>query len=100
MLGPDQTPERGGFILDDYTILELKNTSPQPNEGAMLDINVDQLADLDRAIATWHTHPGATANLSVGDSQTFVGWPTLRHAIVGTDGVRWYAVKHGAVINA
>ena len=99
MLGPEGTPERGGFILDDHSVLELKNTSPNPNEGAMLDMTLEQLDLLPRAIATWHTHPGTTSNLSVGDNETFVGWPAMRHAIIGTDGLRWYAVKNGAVIN-
>jgi len=100
-LGTDpNSPERGGFVLDDGTLLELPNRSDTPTEGAMLDIPDDQLHLITRAVATWHTHPGTTANLSVGDHETFVSWPALKHAIVGTDGVRWYGVKNGAVINA
>lgn len=92
--------ERGGLILDDLSLYELINTSEEPEAGAALDIKVEDLHLLPRTIGTWHTHPNASANLSVGDSQTFVQWPAQIHAIVGTDGVRWYAVKNGAVINA
>lgn len=100
MMGELGTPERGGFVLEDGTLLEFPNNSPEPNEGASLEIGVEQLPLLDYAIATWHTHPGATANLSVGDAETFTQWPNMLHAIVGTNGVRWYGVKNGAVINA
>lgn len=92
--------ERGGLILDDLSLHELVNISEEPSEGASLSIHVDDLPLLPRTIGTWHTHPDASSNLSVGDSQTFVQWPDKIHAIVGKDGVRWYAVKNGAVINA
>ncbi len=99
-LGEPGTPERGGFIMKDGTLLELSNTSDTPAEGALLDMTPEQLDQLPNAAGTWHTHPGATANLSVGDNETFVSWPTFIHAIVGTDGIRWYGTKNGAVINA
>lgn len=51
-------------------------------------------------MASWHTHPGGTANLSVEDWETFVQWPEQLHVIVGSDGIRWYAVKGSAVTNA
>jgi proteasome lid subunit RPN8/RPN11 len=98
MLSPEGTPERGGLLLNDGTIVEFTNHHPEPIEGFTPD-PFDVLPHLDAAIGTWHTHPGGTANLSAEDASTFVGWPTWRHAIIGTDGVRWYAVKHGAVIN-
>ena len=92
--------ERGGFVLDDYTLHELTNLSETPTEGAILDIQDGDLHLLPRVIATWHTHPGATSNLSVGDAETFCQWPQQFHAIVGENGIRWYGVKNGAVINA
>lgn len=100
MLGEAETNERGGFILDDGSLFELLNVSETPTEGASLDLAVEDVHILDQAICTWHTHPGETANLSVGDADTFVQWPDYLHAIIGTDGIRWYGVKHGAVINA
>ena len=99
-LGEPDTPERGGFVMKDGSLMELENRSTTPNEGAILDMQPDQLALLSDAVATWHTHPGATSNLSVGDNDTFTSWPALLHVIVGTDGPRWYGVKNGAVVNA
>lgn len=90
--------ERGGFILNDGTLVEIKNTSDDPDAFAPAAADVFKHADA--AVATWHTHPEASANLSVGDFETFVSWPSLTHIIVGTDGIRYYAVKNGLVINA
>lgn len=99
-LGEPDAAERGGWILDDGTIVELQNVFEDPKEGCVIDPTVEQLDLLPRVVATWHTHPGANANLSAGDAETFCAWSNLHHAIVGTDGVRWYAVKNGAVVNA
>jgi proteasome lid subunit RPN8/RPN11 len=90
--------ERGGVVLEDGTIVELTNHYPE-DDGFSPD-PAELLPHLDRLAATWHTHPGATANPSVEDAETFVLWPDLTHYIVGTDGVRAFRVKHGAVINA
>lgn len=92
--------ERGGLILKDGSVIEFKNVAEVPKEGFLPEITVDLLAHLDNALATWHTHPGASANLSVEDWETFTQWPDHAHAIVGTDGVRWYRVERGVVINA
>lgn len=91
-------PERGGVILDDGTVVELANHATDDNSYHPLA--ADLLPHVDRMTGTWHTHPGETANLSVGDAETFVMWPELTHYIVGTDGVRAYRVKNGGVINA
>lgn len=91
-------PERGGIILADGALVEFENVADDPAEGFCPRIT-DPL-QLNEATGTWHTHPGANSNLSVGDSETFVSWPELLHAIVGSDGVRTYRVKNGAVINA
>jgi proteasome lid subunit RPN8/RPN11 len=91
--------ERGGVILSDGTLVELPNNAEDPSFGYFTDVaNLEPYED--DLWATWHTHPGATANLSVEDNETFVQWPDLLHAIVGTDGVRWYQVRKGAVLNA
>lgn len=92
-------PERGGLVLLDGTIVELTNTAADPNEGFQ-PASTELVAYIDNAAATWHTHPGETANLSVEDWETFILWPNLQHLIIGTDGVRQYGVKNGAVINA
>lgn len=78
--------ERGGLILTDGTVVEIDNLCQDPTEGYLP--NTEQLvASIDDAAATWHTRPGATANLSVEDWETFVNWPDHLHAIVGTDRV-------------
>jgi proteasome lid subunit RPN8/RPN11 len=97
-LGPDDGPETGGVILNDGSIVEIPSIHPEPNTGYQPD-PVVLLALIDQLAGTWHTHPGATSNLSVEDAETFVNWPDLTHAIIGTDGVRWYRAKGSAVIN-
>ena len=92
-------PERAGVVLSDGEIVELVNEYADPENGAVLDLT--PLIEIsDQIVATWHTHPDATANLSSQDSESFVMWPQCLHAIVGTDGLRWYAVKGPAVVNA
>ena len=90
--------ERGGVILDDGSLVEMTNFSEEENVCALDPLEL--LSVEDRLVATWHTHPTATAALSGMDWETFAGWPDLHHCIVGTDGIRWYAVKGQAVINA
>lgn len=93
----DAGPERVGFVLTDGTVVEVRNAAPNPD--AAFDVAAeDLLAYEDRLAATWHTHPGAPAQLSGADYQAFRAWPHLAHLIVGSDGVRRYAVHHGAVI--
>lgn len=91
--------ERGGIILSDGTVVELQNLMSEPTEGCVFD-PAELLPYEDRMAATWHTHPTSTAALSGMDWDSFLGWPDLLHAIIGTDGVRWYAVKGMAVLNA
>lgn len=93
-------PERGGLILKGSRLIELTNIAEKPEEGFLPQLTADLMGHFDVAIGTWHTHPGSSANLSAEDWSTFVQWPDMAHAIVGTDGVRWYAVAKGAVVNA
>jgi proteasome lid subunit RPN8/RPN11 len=93
-------PERGGVILSDKSLVELENVCATPNEGYVPKVVVETLDILEDSIGTWHTHPGQTANLSTEDWEAFVEWPTHFHAIVGTDGVRFYRVENGTVLNA
>jgi proteasome lid subunit RPN8/RPN11 len=99
-IDPTNGMERGGVILSDLTILEFDNIAEDPTEGFACSPTLEQLRSLTEAVASWHTHPTSSPNLSVGDSQTFTAWPKLYHAIVGQSATRWYAVKNGAVINA
>jgi hypothetical protein len=97
-LQPTDVEERGGVILADGRIVELLNVADDPTTGY---VPSDDLFDfLDDLVALFHTHPGESANLSTEDWETFVLWPSASHFIIGIDGVRGYAVKGAAVVNA
>lgn len=94
-------PERGGFILPRMRnrIVEMDNIHPNPMDGYNPSPR-DILKYADDAVASWHTHPRSSANLSVEDFNTFVQWANIEHIIVGNDGVRFYKVKGKAVVNS
>lgn len=95
----DSENERVGLLLCDGQLVELTNICSEPTEG--FEVRGDELLPyLPKAVATWHTHPGESSNLSHGDYSTFLNYPDLRHHIVGTDGVSTYEVKNGKVIVA
>ncbi len=98
LLGSKGTFERGGLLMHDGEIVELANTATDPESGFQPD-PFEVIRHLEGAVGTWHTHPGASSNLSVEDAQTFTQWPEFFHAIIGTDGVRWYGTKAGAAVN-
>lgn len=91
------TKERVGVVLKSLNPVELENVCRDPEEGFEVDAS-ELLAFFDDVVATWHTHPGASCNLSVGDHQCFLNYPELRHYIVGTDGVAEYYVEDGKVL--
>lgn len=80
--------ERVGFLLEG-SLVEVKNTSPIPTEGASVSAE-DVIKYCDTAIAAWHTHPGALANLSDEDYPAFKAWRNIPHLIIGSDGVRCF----------
>lgn len=91
-------PERGGFVLPDGSIVEVENDAPSPNDG--FDVCPEDLITFgERAVASWHTHPNASANLSVLDNSAFLCWPKLRHFIIGNDGIKAYEITSGRVLN-
>lgn len=84
-------PERVGFVLENDLVVEVTNVHPQPLNN--FDVPVEALIEFeDLAVATWHTHPGGTSQLSLDDDAAFRAWPDLLHYIVGSDGVRAYRV--------
>ena len=92
-------PERTGVISCDGVITELKNVCDIPEEGFLIspeDI-IEYLLRED-TVATWHTHPGETSVLSMGDYGTFTSYPKLQHYIVGKDGVQGYEVDPQGVL--
>lgn len=92
-------PERVGIIKRDGEIVEFENVCSSP-DGFQLKGDDLLLLESEDVVATWHTHPGASANLSVGDFHAFRAWPKLTHYIVGIDGVDEYIVRDGEVIVA
>lgn len=91
-------PERGGFVLRGNKVVECLNTADDPSCAyQMSDEDIVQHAD--NAVALWHTHPAETAQLSSDDHKCFVCWPGYEFAIVGNNGLRFYAVKGQAVVH-
>lgn len=86
----DQGIERVGFILDNYSFIEVKNVAPNPEYA--YSVSGQDIKDyaINNAIGTWHTHPNATSNLSHDDYDNFIRWNNMFHLIVGSDGVRLY----------
>jgi proteasome lid subunit RPN8/RPN11 len=89
--------ERLGFILEDGEIVEFENIAPNPQFSFEASAEAVMTFE-DRAIASWHTHPGASANLSAEDAVAFKSRPDWLHYIVGNDGVRCFRVEHGRVV--
>lgn len=83
--------EQVGFILRSGEIVEVKNVCTDPKNGFQVS-GEDLLQYSDDVVATWHTHPGATSNLSMGDYESFKNWPQWRHFIAGSDGIAEYYV--------
>ncbi len=83
-------PERVGFVLE-REIVEVPNVCQNPEEGfAVNPLDVILYTEEQKALATWHTHPGVSSNLSGEDFKTFKAYPQLAHFVVGKDGVRCY----------
>lgn len=91
--------ERVGFILQDGSVIECQNIAPNPKEAFQVS-GEEIMKWLDSVVATWHTHPNSTYNLSANDYEMFVSWSDLDHYIVGTNGVRKYVVMDGDVLIA
>lgn len=91
-------PERVGFILRSGEIVEVKNVSNDPLNA--FAVEPEELIRLeDEMVASWHTHPGVTSNLSGDDYAAFKSWPDLLHYIIGKGGVTCYSVTaSGAVV--
>lgn len=82
-------PERVGFITKDNEIIEVPNVCQTPTEGFVVDTQ-DIIKYSEVSIATWHTHPSASSNLSNEDDVLVKNWPHLLHYIIGKDGVRCF----------
>ena len=90
-------PERMGLVLRDGTIIECQNVAADPMRTFLFraeDLMEHEVA----AVATWHTHPDQSCNLSLEDYDGFMNWPEWSHYIVGNDGVRRYYVEDGRML--
>lgn len=88
-LKPYWTPseERCGIITPEGLISE------RPNIAEVPEINFEMTeADFREGIATWHTHPHGSANLSLEDYYLFKSWPSCLHFIIGADRVSCYSM--------
>lgn len=93
----DEGPERCGLVLDDGSVIELQNVAAQPEEAFEIS-DEDLIQYEEHTVASWHTHPGQTSQLSFDDYEGFLMWPDLKHHIIGNDGLTIYAVKNGKVV--
>ena len=83
--------ERVGFIINTNTIAEVQNNSSDPENGFMVSPeDIERYTEEQVAAASWHTHPGGDANLSGEDFRMFKAYRTMKHFIVGKDGVRCF----------
>lgn len=101
-LKADDAKERCGFVLTGGKIVELTNTSPDPENQFRIN-PADTIAHMKKGVtATWHTHPTSTPNLSGEDYQCFLNWDDLDHYVIGRRDekvhVERYAVEDGMVV--
>lgn len=91
-------PERCGFVMDRFGVFEAENVADDPING--FEVSADVVAEnIDHITATWHTHPGQSSNLSMGDRETFLNWSTVSHYIVGREGITRYYVEDGELLS-
>jgi proteasome lid subunit RPN8/RPN11 len=101
LLQPGDVEERCGLLLDDDTVVEVKNIAEDPVNSYKMD-PLSVLPLLDRVRGTWHTHPDSDPNLSGDDYSGFLAWPDLEHLIIGRRNGQIvslrYRVENGLVI--
>jgi proteasome lid subunit RPN8/RPN11 len=99
-LKPDDKHERCGFVTKRGRVVEVSNVAANPENAFKIDPS-ETIKWLDRGIvATWHTHPHGSANLSGEDYSCFLTWDDLQHYVVGQDHVALYTVEDGLVVQA
>ena len=73
--------ERGGYITSDNLVFEVKNNHPSSDNNFMFSCEDLDKLDSENVIATFHTHPNKSSNLSREDYDAFVNWEKLLHFI-------------------
>ena len=90
--------EVGGYITDKNEVIKCKNTHPNKENNFMFSCeDLDKLED-ESTIATFHTHPKKSANLSKEDYNSFLNWEKLLHFIIGQDKINCYKVSERGTI--
>ena len=82
-----QGDEVCGIIMKDGTVKVLPNIHPNPRDNFAM--STEPLEDPD-VVATWHTHPRTSPNLSVEDYRAFKAFPQLRHYVVAATEIWCY----------
>lgn len=91
--------EKGGYITNKGFVIEVENIHPDKDDNFMFSCDDLDKLDSEDVIATFHTHPNKTSNLSKEDYDSFVNWEKLLHFIVGKDKINCYKVSdRGTVI--
>jgi proteasome lid subunit RPN8/RPN11 len=90
-------PERVGVVLRNNSVIELRNLSPNPVEGFIVDV-AELLPHLPETVSTWHTHPKGDALPSPEDLDFFRRWPDLTHFIISPAGIKEYEVEDGEIL--
>lgn len=95
----DEGNERGGYITSENIAFEVNNIHPQADNNFMFSCEDLDKLDSNDVIATFHTHPNKTSNLSKEDYDSFVNWEKLLHFIIGKDKISCYKVSdRGTVV--
>ena len=99
LLLPYWTPtvERVGLVLFDGTVIELRNQSPTPETGFMVDPEEFKSVS-EYTVGMWHTHPKNNVNLSPLDHNTFKSLAGWTHYIVTETRVRSFIVRNNKVM--
>jgi proteasome lid subunit RPN8/RPN11 len=93
--------ERIGFVMPDGSIIETINISMNPaNTFHFRSVDVFNYVFKEGAVATWHTHPNMSSDMSEDDYQMFLNYPDMVHYVIGSDGVNAFIVEDGVVLHA
>lgn len=90
-------PESCGFVLLDGSVIEVPNVASNPKEN--FQVSEEDLQTYEsQAVATWHTHPSSSCNLSAPDYLCFLAFPNLQHYIYDGDRLARYSISGMNVI--
>lgn len=86
--------ERCGVVLSTGEVVELENEHSEPQNNFSMDLALFS----ENVIATWHTHPHDSPNLSVTDYNTFRSFPKLKHLIVSSKEIWGYYMENDILL--